>query len=193
MKNDIGYLYAISDGEKVNFYRKGEEMEIPKFLLEMSEQLNTQDNRITADPLFCVYYDEKVPTSEDYADGHEYYDDEGLVGDFEDYRQALIDNADSNEEYIERLLEFAGCDDLGEVCEGDLDSFDEYTMCFYKVFHLKKKHFVKASLTEAGAQQFIDRKQHDYAPLYIYAESMCYQWQAIELRKWIMSITQKQR
>lgn len=164
-------------------------MEIPKFLMEMSEQLNTQDNRITAEPLFCVYYDEKGPPSGDYADGHEYYDDEGLVGYFEDYRQLLIDNVDSNEEYVERLLESAGCDNLGEVCEEDLYIFDEYTMGVHKGFCLKKKRFVKASLTEAGAQQFIDRKQHDYPPLYIYVESMCYQWQMIELRNWIKSLT----
>jgi hypothetical protein len=30
--------------------------EIPGFLLEMSKQLNEQDNRITADPLFEVRY-----------------------------------------------------------------------------------------------------------------------------------------
>jgi len=43
---------------------------LPDFLIEMSKQINTQDNRITADPLWMVCYDKEYPTSEDYG---EYY------------------------------------------------------------------------------------------------------------------------
>ena len=47
--------------------------EIPDFLLKMSEQLNTQDNRITADPLWMVCYDKEYPTSEDYGEYYQCY------------------------------------------------------------------------------------------------------------------------
>jgi hypothetical protein len=160
-------------------------METPKFLLEMSEQLNTQDNRMTADPLFCVYYDEKVPTSEDYAEGYEYIGEDGVIGDFEELK-AFLD--DYHHDFVLNAVVDLESDDFEDFTEDDLDC-DELPNGVFKGYYLKKKHFVKASLTEVGAQQFIDRKQHDYAPLYIYAESMCYQWQMIELRKWIKSLT----
>ena len=31
--------------------------DIPKFLIEMSEQMNNEDNRCTADPIWMVVYD----------------------------------------------------------------------------------------------------------------------------------------
>jgi len=43
--------------------------QIPDFLLEMSRQINTQDNRITADPIWMVCYDKEHIT----ADGFEEY------------------------------------------------------------------------------------------------------------------------
>lgn len=165
--------------------------EIPEFIKELSQQLNTQDNRITADPIFCVYYDEKVPTAEEYADGYEFHNEDGYLCDDEtellehlqEYHPELIAKHLANEE-IESV------DDWD--FEFDLDH-EYFTLPedYGRLHYLKKKHFVKASLTEAGAKQFIERKQHDYPKLYIYAESMCYQWQMIELRKWLMSLTQK--
>lgn len=157
----------------------------PDFLLELSKQLNEQDNRITADPLFCVYYDEKVPTSEDYSDDFEWFDHEEseVIGDDDDLIEYLKEN------HLEWLQNYATGEEV-EVSDVTIDDLEWETLPskIDKVHYLKKKHFVKASLTEAGAQQFIDRKQHDYSPLYIYAESMCYQWQMIELRKWLLSL-----
>lgn len=164
-------------------------IEIPEFLKEMSKQLNDQDNRITAEPIFCVYYDDKIPTDSEYSDDYFYRDDEGTVLDFEDYIDSLLDSYDCEVEYINKLLEFAGCDELGEVTEYDLSEFGEYAFGVDKVYYLKEKKFVKASLTEADAQYFIKRKQHDYPPLYIYVESMIHQPQMIELRNWIKSLT----
>jgi hypothetical protein len=49
-----------------------------KELAEIAEQLRTQDNRITADPMFCVQ--EKIRDwgyHADYADGHMFVDDDG--------------------------------------------------------------------------------------------------------------------
>ena len=166
-------------------------IEIPDFIKELSEQLNTQDNRITADPIFCVYYDEKVPTAEDYADGYEFYNEDGHVCDDE---SELLEHL--QEYYPDLIKKHLHDEDIESVNDWDFE-FDLVHEYFtlpegYNRFHyLNKKHFVKASLTEAGAKQFIERKQHDYAPLYIYAESMCFQWQAIKLRKWLMSLTQK--
>ena len=163
-------------------------VEIPEFLIELSEQLNTQDNRMTADPIFAVCYDKKLPTDEDHAEGYEWFDpeDADVIGDDDDlitylkehHSDFVKDHCDECELYIE------------ELTVDDLEYYD-LPAGIRKEFYLKEQTFVKASLTEVGAQQFIDRKQHDYPPLYIYAYSMCFQWQMIELRKWLMSLTDK--
>ena len=45
-------------------------VEIPDFLIEMSERLNTQDNRLTAHPLFEVRYKQHLITEEGYNESH---------------------------------------------------------------------------------------------------------------------------
>ncbi|MDB4326374.1 ead/Ea22-like family protein, partial [bacterium] len=56
---------------------------------------------------------------------------------------------------------------------------------------VREMKVVKACLTEADANWFIKRKQHDYGKLYTYVYSMCYCPQMIELREWIISLTNK--
>ena len=51
---------------------------------------------------------------------------------------------------------------------------------------------VNSHFTEKGAQQFIDRKQHDYPKLYIYAISLCYVEQMRQLRDWIKGLSEEQ-
>ena len=174
-------------------------MEIPDFLIEMSKTLNTQDNRITSDPMFCVYYDEKVPTSSDYSDGFEYAHHDGDYTVIGDNDEALI------EWFIDRSLG-DGCSFLKDyvdhvACEDEYDSAIEYFKKNYdpecdgfpedigKFHYINKKHFVKGALTEKSAQQFIDRKQHDFAKLYIYVESMYHCYEMIELRNWLKNLT----
>ena len=53
---------------------------IPEFLLEMSNELNKQDNRMTADPLFEVRYKDYLVTECGYNESHyEIIDDEGEI------------------------------------------------------------------------------------------------------------------
>lgn len=42
----------------------------------IAHEINTQDNRITADPIFCVYEKDHIPygISSDYSDSFEWYD-----------------------------------------------------------------------------------------------------------------------
>ena len=70
--------------------------------------------------------------------------------------------------------------------DSDLDSLD---YCFEKYCVEEYEDIVKSAfLTEADANWFINRKQHDYPKLYTYVESMYYCPQMIELRNWIMSL-----
>jgi len=173
-------------------------MNIPSFLLEMSEQINTQNNRITAEPLFQVCYDKEHVT----ADGYEEYVTYGFVGDG-DYTLILSTENGSmadNDHAIEYLKENhpSFCDDWSESFEKDISEFDfeeEYenyemsSLEFQINYMTRRREVVKSCLTEADANWFIQRKQHDYPRLYTYVESMIYCPQMIELRNWIKSLT----
>ena len=181
--------------------------EIPQFLIEMSKQLNEQDNRITADPLFEVRYKKYLVTEQGYNESHW-----EIVSDNGDSLYHSENSKDYNElagylfdVELDWCKEFAHSyiDDFEII---DEESFEEWQVMFdqtfdpdiydlpdeYKVFHMQEIEVtVNSHFTEADAKAFITRKQHDYPPLYTYAISMCYCWNMIELRKWIMSINKK--
>ena len=48
-------------------------------LKELKEQLNKQDNRATAEPIFIVYDWERIPTSDKYSNEFMFVDGEGKV------------------------------------------------------------------------------------------------------------------
>lgn len=181
--------------------------EIPGFLLEMSKQLNEQGNRVTADPLFEVRYKKHLITEEGYDedcwviasdDGDELYHSVKSEN-YEKLAGYLFDV------HLDWCKEFAHSyiDDFEII---DEESFDEWEVMFdqtfdpdiyelpdgYKVFHMQEIEVtVNSHFTEADANAFIKRKQHDYPPLYTYAISMCYCENMKKLRNWIMSLNKK--
>ena len=176
-------------------------MEYPKFLVEMSKQLNTQGNRMTADPLFEVRYKQSLVTEEGYNESHfEIISEEGDTlyhseksDDYSKLAEHLIEN---EEEWCNSWCE----ENEVELCgEAFIEYFkDNYDHELYDLpDDIKKLHMqeievtVNSHFTEADANAFIDRKQHDYPKLYTYAISMCYCWNMVELRQWIMSITKE--
>ncbi len=170
-------------------------IEIPEFLLEMSEQLNTQDNRITAHPIWMVCYDKEYPTSQDYGEFYQWVDVDN------EYNVIYSSNSgeDETEELIKYLLEYEDCwvekfinDHETDELDGYFDMhvhYDELPKTYEQIWINKKQEVVKACLTEADANWFIKRKQHDYPKLYTYVFSMYHCPQMIELRNWIKSLT----
>ena len=174
--------------------------QIPDFLIEMSKQLNTQDNRLTADPLFEVRYKNYLVTESGYSEHHwEIIDDEG---------QTLFHSIDGDFNLLsEHLIEFhedwcsAWLIENDIEIELDVDKFSEALFDHFDFDYddlpsdLKKLHMqeveitVNSHFTEAGARAFIKRKQHDYPKLYTYATSLCYCPQMIELRGWIKGLS----
>ncbi|EGT3627669.1 ead/Ea22-like family protein [Morganella morganii] len=184
-------------------------IEVPAFLLEMSQQMHQQPSRCTAEPMWQVRFKKDLITEEGYNDHHwEIVDTEdgdilyhSLVCDKTALADWLVDN---NHEWCKTwLLD----NDIIEIYHDVVKSFDEvFTQAFIEDFdvednydelpeQLKKFHLqeteevVKTCLTEADALAFIARKQHDYPKLYTYVESMVFCPQMIELRNWILSLT----
>lgn len=171
--------------------------EIPDFLLKMSNDIASQDNRMTADPMFMVCYDKEVLAPQEM--GYEYssvIDDHKECatvcknGDLVELKNYLIEN------------EMRGV--IDKFCDDRFISSDEFTnefdiefdldeiAGFREVFISKEMTVVNAHLTEEGANAFIARKQHDYPKLYTYVFSMCYCWDMIELRNWIVGLSESQ-
>ena len=187
-----------------------QQIEIPAFLLEMSQQMHQQDNRCTAEPIWQVRCKRYLPTEEGYDEHHwEIFDTDGGTAlyrsDESDMKQALAEwLAENDHQWCSNWL---FDNDIDEVCHDVSHTFDEvFIEAFIDKFNLESDHdqlpdplkkfhlqeteeVIRSCLTEADARAFIARKQHDYPKLYTYVESMVFCPQMIQLRHWIMSLT----
>jgi hypothetical protein len=173
-------------------------IDIPAFLIEMSEQINTQDNRITAEPIWQVCYDKEHVTAEGYESYTTYCnsdDDYILILSTED--GTLADNDYAIEWLREHKPNFCekweldfdkSMDDFD--FEEEFDNYEMNALSIQKNYMVRRMEVVKSCLTESDAKWFIQRKQHDYPKLYTYVESMVFCPQMIELRNWIKSLTE---
>ena len=143
-------------------------------IAEIGALLKTQDNRITADPIFIVQERHRVyGMDSDYADDYHY---EWLDVDSGDRIPA------TPEQSIKLDRRRAGdlptrvyCDNVGE------------SLLFERVWYTDIWINVQPFFTEAAAQTWIKCNQHNYErPLRVYAESAYNnpEWKAI--RKWLM-------
>lgn len=183
-------------------------MDIPKFLIEMSEQMNVEDVRCTAEPIWMVCYDKWLTCADGRGDKEIY-----LINDHSEYAECDNESEvitymhDNHTDWIhsikvQKYEDDCLCDDydsLEHYLESDDFELDlDYSTYVYptnleieKICMQKEMTVVKACLTQNDADYFIGRKQHDYAPLYTYVFSMIYSPQMIELRGWIKSLTLK--
>ena len=177
-------------------------MKIPKFLIEMSEQMNNEDNRCTADPIWMVYHDNWLTCADDRGDKeilllqdgdhHMECDD----GDHIEISKYLIEHYnDWCLDYIKSSCEEADGVDIIDELESylNLEGYYLYSLpadvTIEKLCMQKEMKVINSHLTLEGANQFIARKQHDYPKLYTYVYSMYYCNQMKELRQWIKSLS----
>ncbi len=180
-------------------------MEIPKFLTEMSEQMNNENNRCTADPVWQVRCKRTRVTSSDNSDLFEIIDRENdyiLVAtnkESDDINQQIINYLDCDVDDLPIILE-QWLDSNAEDCtsgEDKIEFFIENFDCEAEELEGLDLIWVEeyedivqgAFLTEQDANWFINRKQHDYPKLYTYVASMYFCPQMKELRAWIKSLT----
>jgi len=179
---------------------------IPDFLLEMSKQINTQDNRCTGDPLWQVMCKRTRVTAEDYSDRLQILDRENeyhVVADSEDgdINQQIVDYLECDPEDLPVNLEQwvdKNCDydhDLDGQSKIDffLEEFDHDSDTLYdnfdKIWVEEYEQIIKTCLTEHDADHFMRNNAHNWPPMYTYVTSMYRCPQMIELRKWIMELT----
>lgn len=181
-------------------------MEIPEFLIEMSKQMHEQDNRITAHPIWQVRCKRYLLTEQGYNESHwelHSHDSEGhpVYSSKEGYNnrhaiEYLVDEAPDwchrwAEEHEYNLEEFETLEDAFDAYFSFTDPHEDEWPEDWKVVYMQEtEQVVRACLTEADANAFIVRKQHDYPHLYTYVETMYHCPQMIQLREWILSLTE---
>lgn len=137
----------------------------PEQLFALRTELQNQDNAATADPLFCVFQEQRVyGVDEDYqTDGYEWVgeDDSSVTAD------------DDEAKVLEKLL-----DDGRELSIGGVT--------FQRVWYKIVPRFVTACLTRKGAEAFIARDGHNLTNPYIYVESLHRNAEMIALRNHLM-------
>lgn len=151
-------------------------VQIPDFLLDMSKRLHTQNNRITATPLFCVYEKQEVVVPEEmHYDRICWFNDENLC-------YADAETADKLEEYREDPDNYYWHDNEIEL-DGEV----------WRRFAIEEiDKFVTASLTEAGAQEHIEMNGHNLRRPFICVTSLFRTPEMIMLREWLMGLTESE-
>lgn len=168
--------------------------EIPEFLIEMSERMNTDPNRCTAHPFWQVRCKRKISTQEGINEsGYVVVSEDGEVycsnDPIQDLHDWLLENHESwvhkwNEENHEE-------DDIDVALSYFCPEDNEWPEGVSLVYLQEIEEVVSTHMTQHGAEAFIKRKQHDYPPLYTYVESAYWSPEFRQLQDWIKSLTQE--
>lgn len=165
---------------------------VPEWLLEMSRQMREQPNRMTAHPFWQVRCKRYLPTMEGYSEHHrELCGDEGVI-----YRS--IDPVDDLHEYLleeheDWCKQWAEANHPGEDYVAAVESWfdpdnEELPEGLVWLPVQEVEEVVTTHLTQADAEWFIKRKQHDYPALYTFVESAYWSPQLRQLQDWIISL-----
>lgn len=148
--------------------------EPPLFVYEMSELINAQDNRITADPLFCVFQKRTIVVDEDYDyDRIVWADGEGNEA------------SDTETEKLNKLR----ADVDGDYCaenEIEWDSVEWRRLAIKEI-----DEFVTACFTEQGCKDFLATQGHNLYKPFTYVTSLFRNIEMIQLRNWIAGMAKQ--
>lgn len=178
--------------------------EIPDWLIEMSEQMNSDQTRCTSHPFWQVRQKKFIVTERDYDEHHfEIWNiDECLYRSdiSEDFRDLADDLDTYHSEWCLEFLDVKGLmddDEYGESTFIELfdghfsieDDVDDLPDCYTITYMQEIEEVITTHLTQADAEWFIKRKKHDYPNAYTYVESAYWSPQLRQLQDWIKSLS----
>lgn len=140
--------------------------DVPNFIRDIGERLNAQGNRITSDPLFCVFEKDYVVTDEGYD--HDRID----WGDVGSGEYILIKPNSEKWKRLEALYQSGR----------DID--EKYQRNAIKVID----KFVTAAFTEEGAKKHIQLNGHNLREPFVCVTSLFRTPEMIELRNWLINL-----
>lgn len=170
----LGYRQRMSlirwwAGDSSEFAKKFDKAGRDHFPLEeLARELRTQNNRITADPLFIVQQERKVwGMEEGYSDEFEWY------------------HADLAETFLEEdAIEEVRARDSVELDDDEEIDLEDHG--YRKVFYTKYWDFVTAHFTEKAAQRYLDQNAHNLSNprVYVTSQYRCDEWNRV--RRFLM-------
>jgi hypothetical protein len=137
------------------------------FLIELVNNLKTQDGRITSDPIFEVQECRKEPRPEGYNSDDSYFL-EHVTGNYGRYDTLFAAYRDLLEREYPKPRIRANVEEVNYTLE-----WQAVTSCF----------------TEVGADRFIARNRHNFHPLRTYVASLCHNYEMATLRKLLLNLT----
>lgn len=172
------YLKEIADGsecrDSVGLAKLGLCGNREGFFGELRNELRTQDNRITCDPLFIVQQERVVWGFDDsYADDYKWVFKEDV-------------DHDADEDSIDELVREQFAEEHGHESPED-EELDPEDYGWKKVYYKKHWEFVTAHFTERAADLYLAQNSHNlHNPrVYVTSQNRCYEWNRI--RKTLMA------
>ena len=127
-------------------------------LKEIQKNLNTQNNRATADPIFIVYDWERIPSHNDYTDEFMFVGSEGKIAEDKEQLITFLKDSDCCGELSEKELE-----SIKDMSDDDLiEWIKDKGVDIDKVYYIKKRVFINVFFTEKSADAFIKQNHYHY-------------------------------
>ena len=134
--------------------------QIPELLQRVQESLNTQSNRCTADPLFCVFQKREIVVDAEY-----------------DHDKIVWWNTEEHIDACERTTRWLDYREETYRSTGD----------WVKIAVKEIDEFVTACFTEQGCKDFLKIQGHNLRKPFIYATSLFRNREMIALREALMA------
>ncbi len=149
--------------------------EVYDFLKECQQELNTQDNRSTADVMYCIEEVKRIPTSSDYSDEFEWIDRENDCCKLGDSDEKLFDSIKENYENLyyeikKRFKEEGDKENIKEWFVNEISYSDD--LGIFKNFGIERvytleenyiKYDAPHSFFEKDAIEHLEANKHHYS------------------------------
>jgi hypothetical protein len=156
-------------------------MSVRQYIVELRERLNSQDNRATAQPLYCVQEYERIYGMDpDYevddfvwhpvgGDCEQMYEPDELETILADDFDCPKDIAKDHASKMNGLVN----DGLSVVIHGGYE--------FERIYYVERWKFVNAHLTLNAAEQYIEQfgYNHERPRVYVTSQRRCHEWNAV--------------
>ena len=126
-----------------------------KMLKEIQNELKTQNNRSTADPIFIVYDWKRIPSTSDYTNESMFCDSEGKIAENKEELIKFLEENDCCGKLPEEIRDMDDDDLIEWVTKNGKDDVD-------KVYYIEKRVFINVFFTEKAADKFITQNHYHY-------------------------------
>lgn len=130
---------------------------------EIAEEIRTQDNMATADPIFILFDKKTYPTDRDYSDEYMYFDWSNDCNEIEGTKEGLIDYC-GDESFMPSDSESLDEDELFKIVKENTD--------IKKVYIFKVDVFKQVFFTKKSAEEYLKKNRYHFREPYIYCDCL---------------------